>query len=78
MEETLGMTLGMRFRPTSAHIHYLISDGNKVLLSVRSFFAKQKIAPAGAPQAVFLTYSAGVSRLAITGIGKIIYCGINL
>ena len=30
-----------------------VSDGNKVLLSVRSFFAKQKIAPAGAPQAVF-------------------------
>ena len=25
------------------------SDGNKVLLSVRSFFAKQKIAPAGVP-----------------------------
>ena len=29
------------------YIH--ISDGNKVLLSVRSFFGSQKIAPAGAP-----------------------------
>ena len=29
--------------------HSTCSDGNKVLLSVRSFFAKKEIAPAGAP-----------------------------